>query len=672
MKHQKLTMVAASVGLALSLTGCGGGGDEKSDAIKLPTVPTAPATKTIALDMMGGRVTVPLEFVDAKTGQPIIQPVILTASDDVSGNNVYESVELGKESPQDNGNAILFIKQDFAKTATATAPVKFRVVATADGYFDTSIDVIYDGGVLAAQQMSMVSKSAPPAGVAVAVQREVKADAVGTLSTALNLTATTTDAASKGAGATFSLPAGTVLKDRAGQPLTGDLQVSIGYFSPEAENLGDVFPGGLSPDTVAAFANGVSGVRERQSGYFITAGLLAVDIVDSQGRKAHQLENAKGTMTIQTPAGLINPETDQPIKAGDTVPVWSHNESTGLWTQERVGTFTQKADGNFEVTYEVNHLSYWNLDWHYSTKCPSLVMFTYSKPDEAKYYDGRRMDVQISGYGSYNNQWNTGQGGSSPAIEGLYNVPQDREVTFTFYDRGSDKIVAKGVKPLNSCATVNIQAIATPTIPREVPVQILLTAPQGFTKAQVQTLLNSMKSLTDAQRAAVLKYTHPTDANALFKMDQAAYLKLREQGLSFSNIATIQALLSVKVQAQGYFSGVTDPNRYYWSPLSSTGGMTLTLPSDRDTLFKGSELITYSYRDWWSGQTRTYSYTRSYARLYGSIRNQNGNWRYFNIPLKTPATISKDATQAAIVFEDIDAMQRVLSFINSQQQTPAR
>ena len=139
MKHLKLTMLAASVGLALSLAGCGGGGgDEKASTVNVPTVPPTPETKTIALDMMGGRVAVPLEFVDAKTGQPIIQPVILTASDDVSGNNVYESVELGKESPQDNGNAILFIKQDFAKTATATAPVKFRVVATADGYFAVS------------------------------------------------------------------------------------------------------------------------------------------------------------------------------------------------------------------------------------------------------------------------------------------------------------------------------------------------------------------------------------------------------------------------------------------------------------------------------------------------------------------------------------------------------
>lgn len=661
--------IALSIGTVLGLSGCGGGGGGSDGGGSNTTpVPPMPETKTLSLDMKGGRAAISVEFVDAKTGELITRPVTLMAHDDVSGDTVYENVALGVDNPHTSGGATLFVKKAFASAATAANPVHFRLSASVDGYFDSSIDLRYSGADTPVQRIRLVNKAAPPAGVAVAVQRDVKADATGVLSTALDLTATTTDEASKGAAATFKLPAGTVLKDRTGQPLTGDLKVSIGYFSPNAADVGAIFPGGLSPESVSAFTNGVSGTRERQRGYFITAGLLAVDIVDGQGRKAHALENALGSMTIQTPAGLINPDTDEPIKDGDKVPVWSHNETTGLWSQERVATFKQTDSGNFEVTYEVNHLSYWNLDWWYyngRNGVPDVICNTigvsFSKPFSNQ---NLRATQYISNWGSHYSY-----GVASSENVTLYSVPNTREVTIKLTDNRTGELVGEGTKPKNSCANITINVTKEFPQPRNVPVQILLTAPQGFTKAQVATLINAMTSLTAAQRQAILQYTHPNDPNQRFKLDQAAYEKLMEKGLTKGHVITLQALMSLQIRAQGYFWGYDQDWQYYWNSLSNTGGMTLTLPN-KDTQFKGLQTYTYNWYNWWTGQTESYSYSYSNAALYGWVQNSNGNWRYFNIPLQTPATIKKDATQGVIIFEDMEAMQRILAYVNSQTQSP--
>ncbi|MDR9778156.1 hypothetical protein RJJ65_37095, partial [Rhizobium hidalgonense] len=161
----------------------------------------------------------------------------------------------------------IFLKGDVAKKATSENPVKLRLIASSDDYFTTSIDVYYSGTKALEARFNLVSKANPPAGVAVAVQKDTKADSVGKISKAINLTAKTTDTASKNASATFSIPAGTTLKDSAGNPLTGDLKISIGYFSPKTENIGSVFPGGLSPESVKVQENGV---WVNRSGYFIT------------------------------------------------------------------------------------------------------------------------------------------------------------------------------------------------------------------------------------------------------------------------------------------------------------------------------------------------------------------------------------------------------------------
>ncbi len=52
---------------------------------------------------------------------------------------------------------------------------------------------------------------------------------------------------------------------------------------------------------------------------------------------------------------------DAPV-AGDTVPMWSYNESTGKWVEEGFATVEEDADGNLVAIYEAPHFSTWNCD----------------------------------------------------------------------------------------------------------------------------------------------------------------------------------------------------------------------------------------------------------------------------------------------------------------------
>lgn len=644
----KISALACSILCVTSLVACGGT-DDIIDAIVDKVLPPMPEETIVSADLLQGRVAIPLQFVDAKTGEIIQDQVIIKAQDDLAQSNVYE-----EPSDQDStaGYGYVYLKADAVKNASPSKPVKLRVILSSENYFGTSVDIIYTGTALLPQKISLVNKAAPPAGVAVALQKEVKADATGKLLKDIQLTARTTDVASKNAAASFNLPVNTILKDEKGQALTGDLQVSIGYFSPKAENIGAIFPGGLNPDQVKIFENNQ---WKFEQGYFITAGLMAVDIIDSQGRKAHLLSNGQGTMTIQAPAGLLNPETNLPIKDGDTIPVWSHSESTGLWQKELVGTFKQNAQGNFDVSYQVSHLSTWNLDWYYSETCSQLE-FEYSQDFNVTSY--ATLDIDIEGFGIYQTLLVQN---SAESFNGLIRPPKDRAINFQV--KYQNKLIGHGYKASGSCDKVRIEIFENPTTSRNIPTQVYITAPKSFTKTELTTLLDNIKSLSNTEKTAILKYTHPSNANTKFTINRDSLKKFMDLGADAEAIGLIQAALSLKIAINGEFIGLDQFGTIYAHRVNPQGRMNIVDLPQQDIVFDSPRIIMKEKYNWISKQTTSYPFTQNYASLAGYIKNSKGIATYTVIPLKTATTIKKTDTQATIIFEDISALQQIMKDI---------
>lgn len=614
---------AVSLATAVALAGCSGGGSSNTP---LPIPALQPIER--ALDMLDGRKVVPVEVVDAKTGAVLQVPVTLVVHDDDATQDFHEAD--GLQSP--GGLASITIRKGVV--ATDALPLALRVTATAEGYFVGSAAVRVDDEPDAVQiRLVSAAAGAQPAGVVVATQAGVSAAVGGALQTTISLGADATNPEANGAGATFNLPEGTVLRAADGTALSGDLSVNIAYFSPTTESALAAFPGGLNADAVIDQAGNPA------SGYFVSGGFLAVDIVDDAGRKAHLLgQNA--TMTVQVAAGTINPETGNPVQAGDTIPVWSHDEATGVWSQEQTGTLVAATDGsgNFDVSFAVDHLSYWNLDWFSSSRCDPQLNFTGITAMPA---DGIAVSASFGGY----------YDPSSTLYDlsnSLYRVPSDRAVTIVATVPQTGVELGRTTVTLGSACPaimVPIDASKLPPPPRTVTASLTLRTPSSWTRTQVQEMLQEAGA-TDTVRNAVLNYTHPTGSTAPFVFTEATFAKLKELGATEEQIQKVQVLLALRIKpTSGYLSyiveNVTTGNRdWRWAYMSGSNAISVQVPAGQAVRIIPADFWGYAENTWlWTLNPAVYTWAADYPyyALYAG-----------NAPT---VDVAADGTAAALVME---------------------
>ncbi|KZN51407.1 hypothetical protein [Pseudoalteromonas luteoviolacea] len=211
-------------------------------------------------------------------------------------------------------------------------------------------------------------------------------------------------------GAEVILPNGTEFVQANGEPLQSAPALTVAYFANEATAVEggadsaatdqtsslDAFPGGLN----LAVADGGESVE----GNFTTGGFVAIELVNEQGEKVKSFGEGKSIKvamkvdkTTRTPCPTIQQDgesiadaanrgfteagvckesalVNEPalVQVGQIFPVWSYEESNGQWSFESFGVVAD--DGNadsttYNVEVEVDHLSYWNLDFFAQRGC---------------------------------------------------------------------------------------------------------------------------------------------------------------------------------------------------------------------------------------------------------------------------------------------------------------
>ncbi|MCO4780913.1 MAG: hypothetical protein KC646_01210 [Candidatus Cloacimonetes bacterium] len=164
------------------------------------------------------------------------------------------------------------------------------------------------------------------------------------------------------------VPAGVQMSDNEGNVLTGKLNLQATYFSPTETSSLNAFPGGLNNINIE-----VDG--EKKQGYFISGGFTAIEILD-QNKTHVKTFSQPISVKMEVPSSTINPETGVPLKANDQFPIWSYSPETGQWTSEGFGLAVgPNAKNNFEITFQTDHLSYYNLDWFSDEKCDGSIEF---------------------------------------------------------------------------------------------------------------------------------------------------------------------------------------------------------------------------------------------------------------------------------------------------------
>ena len=157
-------------------------------------------------------------------------------------------------------------------------------------------------------------------------------------------------------GARIVLPPG-ALVDENGTAVSGPVDVSLTPVDVTAPHAGG-FPGrfeGMGP--TAALSPIVS--------------LGTTEFVPARGGQSLQLAIGK-TAEIELPLYASARLDGTPAEEGQTIPLWSLDESTGLWVQEGEGTVVASSSSptGLALRATASHLSWWNCDMSFDPFSP--------------------------------------------------------------------------------------------------------------------------------------------------------------------------------------------------------------------------------------------------------------------------------------------------------------
>ncbi len=326
---------------------------------------------------------VAVDFYDAATAEQIDGVDI---SVEVTGPDAGKIVDLLDEADTQfsTDNGVLSFGVGSAYLPTAADPIEITIIVNAPGYITNSRPLTLTSSSGYSFSMALADMSNLPPGVVMESDTGGQTGAGGVLAPpgidfgAVGLS---------NAGASVTIPDGTVLLDEFGNPLVGDVTTTVTYFSNLSDDAQRVFPGGFLVNTIDGSSS--------TPGAFSTAGFAAFEMMVN-GQRVASFEPAV-TARIVIPAGTINPDTGQPVVDGETVPIYNYDEDTGEWILEAMGTASgPDVDGNFVVTFETTHFSMWNLDWFDGDVCLESILIRLVGE-----FTAARVDMRIVATGQY-------------------------------------------------------------------------------------------------------------------------------------------------------------------------------------------------------------------------------------------------------------------------------
>ena len=242
---------------------------------------------------------------------------------------------------------------------TPENPLLITVVVKAAGYIDTrkNFEITADSASNF-EIVRMVSLTQPPMGVTIK-NTVITVDATKGAMKDVSFNTPTADAKTENAYVTVK--AGTKMFDADGNSVSGDINVTLIHYDAKNETSTSCMPGGLSFRGARNIAGEVIGDDD-----FTTLGFINMSM--EAGGKQVKTFSQPLDMSIELNSDIVLPLQQRNVQAGDTIPVWSLNETDNTWQAETIALVTEK-NGKLVASYQQMHLSWWNLDWF---NCPYL------------------------------------------------------------------------------------------------------------------------------------------------------------------------------------------------------------------------------------------------------------------------------------------------------------
>ena len=237
---------------------------------------------------------------------------------------------------------------------SASNPVVFGIKANVPGFAPILQTFSITDSLDMSKSINLLELLHPFKGVGLVSQNDTITS--GTVSRNISIVTNTNTGMAK--QATISIPTGTDLIDANGAKINAsNLQSNVIYYGGE---VGNNIPNSLTAATaVDRNGNAITGGIN-----FITAGCASINL-SASGTAVKSFSNPIN-VTMELSDGLINISNGNTYAVGDSIPLWSLDENTGIWKEEHKAVVVMNSNGNLTAQFAITHLSSWNLDWSWA------------------------------------------------------------------------------------------------------------------------------------------------------------------------------------------------------------------------------------------------------------------------------------------------------------------
>lgn len=353
-RHSRILLSAGLLLLSsIAMTGCG---SSSSEAL------------TTDVSALANDTTLNVEIVDA-AGLPVdtAQVEVITDSADIVPKD-----EETQNTDGDIGGIVAFNLNDFDD-----AQQKLQLRVTKDGYTPNNIPIEVIKGEDNTQRISITKIGEDVAGISSTSKNwDISTGPLTVVSSGVN---------SGDTSVTIEQNPGATTAD--GTPLSNLLTVDVVQYGPGEDAALDAFPGGFAvslenPDALETAGLSATDNEPVEDGEVIlqSTGFTVIEVRDDKGNIAKNFTKPI-SVSSKIQNTVINPETDLPVKLGDTLPLWSFDSTTGKWSYEQIATVTSDGAGGLKIDYQVNHLSCWNHGHYSARKCRATLTFNDINPN---------------------------------------------------------------------------------------------------------------------------------------------------------------------------------------------------------------------------------------------------------------------------------------------------
>lgn len=269
------------------------------------------------------------------------------------GASLVQMASGGTNFQASNGIISLALTKD--AHPTVANPVVFTVLATLPNFAPILQNVTITQNALSIYNVKALEYAKPAQGTTVLTGIATGLNA-GTLPAAYAITTPQTTTMTE--QATVRFDGGTQMQDANGATISaGALNFNVVQYGTNASASIQALPGGTSTATAVT----TSGVAINGNVNFVTAGLLQMNL-DAGGVPVKKFSKPV-SVSIELSSGLTNFATGKPIQAGDVIPYWSLNETTGQWKSEGNATLVVDSKGKLSAPIQISHLSCWSVGW---------------------------------------------------------------------------------------------------------------------------------------------------------------------------------------------------------------------------------------------------------------------------------------------------------------------